>query len=118
MRVVMRLLCAFYALGMRQQRGYPLCACITNPSLRGDEAAAPSEIAMDLRDDFGIHRRAFLVRSGLGLGATAIWTLLHRDASGSTPAAVSSPFKGILSAPHFAPRAKRIIYLFMSGGPS
>jgi hypothetical protein len=29
-----------------------------------------------------------------------------------------NPFKGILSAPHVTPRAKRIIYLFMSGSPS
>ncbi|HXE56060.1 MAG TPA: DUF1501 domain-containing protein, partial [Tepidisphaeraceae bacterium] len=33
-------------------------------------------------------------------------------------AAASNPFKGILPAPHFAPKANRIIYLFMSGGPS
>ncbi len=30
----------------------------------------------------------------------------------------SSPDRGVLGAPHFAPKAKRIIYLFMSGGPS
>ncbi len=73
---------------------------------------------MDLRDDFDMNRRAFLSRSGLGLGATALWSLLHREAFASAPAAVANPFKGILNAPHFAPRAKRIIYLFMSGGPS
>src|SRR5207237_5092578 len=29
-----------------------------------------------------------------------------------------NPFKGILDGPHFSARAKRIISLFMSGGPS
>ena len=33
-------------------------------------------------------------------------------------APAANPFKGILDQPHFAPKAKRIIYLFMSGGPS
>ena len=29
-----------------------------------------------------------------------------------------NPFAGILDKPHFEPKAKRIIYLFMAGGPS
>ena len=56
------------------------------------------------------NRRLFL-RSGLGLGAVALAGL-----SGS--AADANPLRGILEKPHFAPKAKRIIYLFMSGGPS
>lgn len=47
-------------------------------------------------------RRQFLTQSSLGLGAMALASLSN-DAS---------------SAPHFAPKAKRIIYLFMHGGPS
>src|SRR6516165_6775499 len=58
-----------------------------------------------------LHRRAFLGRCGMGLGAAALWNLLARDAT-------ASPLQGVLKAPHFAPKAKRIIYLFMSGGPS
>src|ERR1051326_5819361 len=65
--------------------------------------------------ELGINRRAFLTRSGLGVGAAALWSLLQREAK-AEPGRHS--FKGILDAPHFAPRAKRIIYLFMSGGPS
>src|SRR5947199_3222075 len=59
-----------------------------------------------------INRRQFLGRCGLGLGAAALMGLLNRGAS------AASPFTGILPGPHVAPRAKRIIYLFMSGGPS
>src|SRR3954468_12357386 len=69
---------------------------------------------------FALNRRDFLARSALGLGGVALMGLLNRG----TPAAAAptapppNPFKGILPAPHLAPRAKRIIYLFMSGGPS
>ncbi len=55
-------------------------------------------------------RRHFFKRSGLGLGAAALATLLRRDglAAGLAPPAFRS----------IAPRAKRAIYLFMSGAPS
>src|SRR5947209_9171831 len=68
----------------------------------------------------GMNRRGFLGRFALGLGGAALMSLLNRDAlaSSAAPASVPNPFQGVLSAPHFAPRAKRIIYLFMSGGPS
>ncbi len=66
--------------------------------------------------DYSMNRRDFLARCGLGLGGAALMTLLNRHAGASVTSA--SPFKGILPAPHIAPRAKRIIYLFMSGGPS
>jgi uncharacterized protein (DUF1501 family) len=49
-----------------------------------------------------LNRRQFLQNSGLGLGGTALASLLN-EASAAT---------------HFAPKAKRIIYLFMHGGPS
>jgi hypothetical protein len=66
------------------------------------------------------NRRDFLTRFGLGMGGAAFMSMLHSDAGAATaaPASVASPFAGILPAPHFAPTAKRIIYLFMSGGPS
>jgi len=59
----------------------------------------------------GMGRRDFLSRAGMGLGAMALGSLLGRDASALTSA-------GTLPAPHFAPKAKRVIYLFQSGGPS
>ena len=59
------------------------------------------------------NRRSFLTRSGLGLGGVALAELLHA-AEDKKP----NPFAGILDKPHHAPKAKRVIYLFMSGGPS
>jgi Protein of unknown function (DUF1501) len=66
--------------------------------------------------NFQMNRRDFFGRFGLGLGGAALFGLLNDRASGAT--AASNPFQGVMDAPHFAPRAKRIIYLFMSGGPS
>jgi len=58
------------------------------------------------------NRRQFLSQTGLGLGAAALSQLLNRvDASPAT----QTPPK---PSPHFTPRARRIIYLFQSGGPS
>jgi hypothetical protein len=62
-------------------------------------------------DILAYNRRAFLNRCGLGLGAAALSNLLADDAA-------AAPLQGVLQAPHHAPKAKRIIYLFMSGGPS
>src|SRR5207237_497990 len=52
-----------------------------------------------------------------GLGGAALFGLFNRDL-GAASVAAANPFKGILDAPHFPPKARRIIYLFMSGGPS
>jgi hypothetical protein len=64
-----------------------------------------------------IHRRTFLTQSGVSLGSAALATLLGRDAS-AAPGAVSTRYSGLSGLPHFAPKAKRVIYLYMSGGPS
>jgi hypothetical protein len=69
-------------------------------------------------------RRDFLAKTGLGLGTAALAQLLGRDAcaapaSPSPPLSVSPSSAGALPGlPHFAPKAKRVICLFQSGGPS
>src|SRR5882757_5254828 len=72
-----------------------------------------------------LDRRQFLMKTSLGLGAMAIGSLLGKSLLGNTPAitaagaATNDLQADILAAlPHFAPKAKRIVYLFMSGGPS
>lgn len=55
-------------------------------------------------------RRRFLQTLGMGLGGLALAELLRAEESAPED-------RGILG-PHFAPRARRVIYLFMSGGPS
>lgn len=66
-------------------------------------------------------RRTFLTKTSFGLGALAMGSLLGRQLFGSTPkaAAAAGLEADILKAlPHFAPKVKRVVYLFMSGGPS
>lgn len=63
-----------------------------------------------------LSRRAFLGATAGGLGAVALSNLLGSQALGATPGAPSN--LAVAPAPHFAPRAKRVIYLFQSGGPS
>jgi hypothetical protein len=67
-------------------------------------------------------RRHFLGLTGAGLGAAALATLLDEDllAQGRSAAAPASADStgGLPGLPHFAPKAKRVIYLFQSGAPS
>lgn len=58
-------------------------------------------------------RRHFLQHSGLGLGGLALAEML-----GGHQAPAVEPAQAIRGLPHFAAKAKRVIYLFMSGGPS
>jgi hypothetical protein len=66
---------------------------------------------------YRISRRAFFGRSATGIGVAALDSLLNSRAAAS-PAGGASGDASRLAAPHFAPRAKRVIFLFMSGGPS
>jgi hypothetical protein len=70
--------------------------------------------------DWCIDRRDFLRRAGGGLGAIALASLLS-DGSQARAATVDLGTKGeegASRAPHFNPKVKRVIYLFMHGGPS
>src|SRR5207244_969420 len=67
--------------------------------------------------NFEMSRRDFFGRFAFGLGGVALFGLLNHDLRAATPAG-ANPFKGILDGPHFPPQARRIIYLFMAGGPS
>jgi hypothetical protein len=60
-------------------------------------------------------RRSFFGRTATGIGAAALSQLLGRDLHAKQDAV---DLGGLPGLPHFAPRAKRVIYLFMSGGPS
>jgi hypothetical protein len=55
----------------------------------------------------GITRRHFLRQSGTSIGAIALAALFARDAAGVP----------VVAGPHFAPKAKRVIYLHMAGSP-
>jgi len=57
-------------------------------------------------------RRHFFSRTATGLGAAALASLLGDDLS------AAGETMGLAGLPHFAPKAKRVIYLFQSGAPS
>jgi hypothetical protein len=57
-----------------------------------------------------ITRRHFFRQAGFGIGTAALARLLCRDLFAAGPDAAA--------APHFAPRARNVIYLFMAGAPS
>jgi hypothetical protein len=67
-----------------------------------------------------IARRWFLRDCGLGLGSIALHALLARDGTATHPGVNTpgSPNPLAPKKPHFAPKAKRVVYLFQAGGPS
>ena len=69
-----------------------------------------------------IKRRTFLANAGFGLGSAALGSLWGRDAAAgnvlATASSASAPSLGLPGLPHFPPKVKRVIFLYMSGGPS
>ncbi|WP_425236448.1 DUF1501 domain-containing protein [Ulvibacterium sp.] len=68
------------------------------------------------------NRREFLRTTSRGLGSLALGSLIFPDLLASPGSkdikAATLNNGGVLSGPHHTPRAKRVIYLFQSGGPS
>lgn len=62
-----------------------------------------------INDVIQLERRRFLTRCTSGLGVAALSSLFAKDGLAA---------EGRPERPHFAPKAKRVIYLFQSGGPS
>ena len=65
-------------------------------------------------------RRTFLSRATMGIGTLALSSLLNPIAlaAGKPARTKEGKWLGIANPPHFAPKAKRIIFLTMAGGPS
>src|SRR5678815_2607921 len=66
-----------------------------------------------LEHGLNINRKKFLSRLGLGIGSVALGSLLIPDLFGGNDEEMV-----VTGLPHFAPKAKRIIYLFQNGAPS
>ena len=63
-----------------------------------------------------ITRRHFFGKCAVGVGAMALNQLLGTDAQAAVKIDPANPMSPRM--PHFAAKAKRVIYLFMAGGPS
>jgi len=65
-----------------------------------------------LEHEATLTRRHFFGKAAAGIGVAALWSMMAQDAA-------SSAIERILDdVPHFAPKAKRVIYLFQNGAPS
>ena len=73
---------------------------------------------MNPRVDSTLHatRRQFFGRSATGIGVAALASLLQEDLVAAPDRSLAGPVRQ--QFPSFAPRAKRVIYLFQSGAPS
>lgn len=82
----------------------------------------PPEIAQGLAVERSryLSRRWFFKDCALGLGSIALGSMLNPAARAAEAAAAAAAAANPLRArnPHFAPKAKSIIYLFMAGAPS
>src|SRR5215218_6176105 len=69
-------------------------------------------------------RRSFLGATAKGIGSLALASLLNpslagaADAVGAATKPAADKWMGTINPLHFAPKAKRIIHLYMAGGPS
>jgi hypothetical protein len=68
-------------------------------------------------DDYLVHsRRGFLTNTANGIGALALASLLKADGVLDAVAASADPLAP--RPPHFAPKAKSCIFIFLEGAPS
>jgi hypothetical protein len=65
-----------------------------------------------------VTRRQFFGRSACGLGTAALASLLGQGNGMAADASTAKVVGGLPALPHFAPKAKRVIYLFQNGGPT
>jgi hypothetical protein len=65
-----------------------------------------------------VTRRHFFRECGVGIGALALGSLLARDGLAGRPRPERTANPLAPKKPHFAPKAKSVIFLFMAGGPS
>ncbi len=90
----------------RSERGRTWCTCCSTTTTSSRSA-----------DDM-ITRRAFFGEMGMGLGGVALSAMLHRDGLARAEGADPTRWKPPDGKPHFTPRAKNVIWLFMIGGTS
>src|SRR6266704_411191 len=77
------------------------------------------DFTSELRSEYArlITRRWFFKQCSVGLGSIAFASLLEGESAfGATKAKASNPL--VPKTPHFAPKAKRVIFMFMAGAPS
>ena len=72
-------------------------------------------------DQSYFNRRAFLGRMSQGVGSLALASIVNPallHAATLKAPANKDKWPGVVNPPHFPPKAKRVIWLTMAGGPS
>jgi hypothetical protein len=69
-------------------------------------------------EDLALSRRELLARCGTGMGLLALGGMLGEEMLGARAAEAAAVNPLAPKQPHFTPKAKRVIHLFMNGGPS
>jgi len=67
---------------------------------------------------YSMNRRAFLAKSAIGIGSAALVSMFGCTGENKEAADMMRKIGGAIGNMDFAPKAKRVIYLFQSGGPS
>ncbi|HVC93604.1 MAG TPA: DUF1501 domain-containing protein, partial [Pirellulales bacterium] len=83
----------------------------SSSALRAPHSALPAPLS----------RRAFVVRSGMGLGLAGLASVLASDSrakAGGAEQAAGYANPMLPKPPHFVGRAKHVIHIFANGGPS
>jgi hypothetical protein len=83
--------------------------------------SSPEDFAVSHRlDQFrtDIHRRTFLHRAGISVGGVALQALMNPGLLSAAETEQRNAIGGLPGLPHLVAKAKRVIFLYMSGGPS
>src|SRR5437870_1882630 len=88
--------------------------------LRRNNDSLPMNHEQEIRREAArfITRRWFFQQCGVGLGSIALASLLGGEKVLAKAPRNAAPNPLAPKQPHFAPKAKRVIYLFMGGAPS
>src|SRR5215472_5080391 len=76
------------------------------------------DVGSPQRPSEGLTRRAFLGQGAIGLGSIALVSLLSPRLLADDAGVASEHWNGVANPPPLVPRAKRVIQLYMAGGPS
>ncbi len=71
-----------------------------------------------IADPRQVNRRWFLEQCGVGLGLIALEQLLQDEGRAASPVKLTPVNPLASKVPHFAPKARRVLFLFMAGAPS
>ena len=106
----------------RWKRCVPRSALFTVLVAEGFSNSSSFEVDMKYNEEIKIEARRLLTRRwffkecGIGLGSLALASLMEESHFAQSQSAIANPLAP--KQPHFKPKAKRVIYLFMAGGPS